>query len=156
MNYHGGRASDLTQGQRDQLKTMRDPALFNSVARDLIASDLLALHTNTLSLPFEDEEKELLNINESLGLRGEQVDALVRSAMASQREDALGARAGDFDSMVLTVTEGDFENKWLQKNNLHFARWALPEGKNGDQAWNGGPPNIHQTYYKEPRGWTPW
>ncbi|MCA9572557.1 MAG: DUF2330 domain-containing protein, partial [Myxococcales bacterium] len=74
VTYSNGTEEDLPAQYREQLATLRDPAPHNGVARDLMASDLLSVRRGELALPFETREKELLNLNEALGLRGAEVD----------------------------------------------------------------------------------
>ena len=46
----------------------------NGIAKELFASDLLAVADGTLALGHEEQEKELLNIGEHFGLRGPDLD----------------------------------------------------------------------------------
>ena len=54
------------------------------MAKELFASDLLAVDSDTLSLPHEETEKELLRIGEHFGLRGPEID--VENALAIKKE----------------------------------------------------------------------
>ena len=113
-----------------QVASARDADPINGVARDLFASDLLAIGSSELSLPFEEEEKELLRISEALGLRGEQVDALHSSAIDAQRAEALKGSLESLDAMTMTVMDGVFPGDVLEKENLTFAAFRLPAAKN--------------------------
>ena len=55
----GGTVSDIPAWQRKTLKTRRNPEPHNGAARDLFASDMLAIRTGKLSLPHEETEKAL-------------------------------------------------------------------------------------------------
>jgi hypothetical protein len=66
----GGKYSDIPQAPRHDLAQQRNPAPHNGAAKDLFASDVLAVRTGALALAHEEKEKELLRIGERLGLRG--------------------------------------------------------------------------------------
>ncbi len=113
-----------------QVESARDADPINGVARDLFAADLLAVSGGGLSLPFEEEEKELLRISEGLGLRGAAVDALHTDAIAAQRADALEGSLGSLEAMTMTVMDGVFPGDVLESTNLTFASYRLPASRN--------------------------
>ena len=61
--YHNGDRKDLRDSDKEMVDGMRDPDPYLRIARDLFAADLLAARTDTLSLPFEELEKELLAVS---------------------------------------------------------------------------------------------
>ena len=61
----GGTINNLNQWQRNSLKTRRNPTPHNGFAKDLFASDLLAVTKNRLSNPTEEKEKELSEIQKN-------------------------------------------------------------------------------------------
>ncbi len=65
----GGTEKDLQEWHRRGLAERRNPEPQNGAAKDLFASDILAVASGRLSLPHEEQEKELLAIGERLGLR---------------------------------------------------------------------------------------
>src|SRR5438105_611729 len=72
----GGTEADIQDWQRQSLPQQRNPAPHNGMAKDLFASDLLAVKNGRLSHPFEEDEKMLLRIGENFGLRGPATDKL--------------------------------------------------------------------------------
>ena len=81
----GGTAADIPDYRRKQLPAQRNPTPHNGAAADLFASDLLSVASGTLSLPHEEEEKQLLRIGERLGLRGGEIDKQNATALADRR-----------------------------------------------------------------------
>jgi hypothetical protein len=142
VTYHGGDAADVTGDDQRALAVLRDPSPHNGVARDLMAADLLALQTGDLTLPFEVVEKELLNVNEALGLRGAEVDKLLEDAIQARRDEALGRVTGDLREYTLTVIDGDFGQSWLRANNLRFAGWSMPPDRNDAAHWRRSPVQV--------------
>src|SRR5207253_2638516 len=72
----GGTEADIQDWQRQSLPQQRNPAPHNGFAKELFASDLLAVKNGRLSHPFEEDEKMLLRIGENFGLRGPEIDRL--------------------------------------------------------------------------------
>ena len=131
--WFNGKRSDLSQANQDHVDSMRDPAPYNGIARDLIASDLLATRAargGELSLEFEEEEKELLRISESFGLRGAEIDGLHGQELAERRARAVDGALDDLREMHLTVFDGVFPHKVLARQNLTFSPYRMPKGKN--------------------------
>jgi hypothetical protein len=142
VSWINGSAKDLSQTSLDQIDQQRDPALYNSVARDLFASDLLAARQGELALPFEDEAKELLNLSESLGLRGPEIDALMAEAVGEQQAMAVHGALDDLKEMHLSVIDGVFPQALLAAQNLSFASYTMPEARNqrrSDELMTPGP-----------------
>ena len=121
------------QSQLPALEPQRDPSLYNGVARDLFAGDLLALRTGTLSLAVEEEEKELLNISEALNLRGPEIDGLHSSFMKVQRAIAVDGALDDIKELHLSVIDGVLPNQVLASQNLLFEAYAAPSGTGKDR-----------------------
>ena len=130
MVFSGGTEEDVAQANLDALDTLRDPSPFVAQAKVLFASDLLAARTSTLSLDHEDNEKELLNISEALGLRGAEIDGLHQGQLTVQRERATDGALDDVKEMHLTVLDGVFPQELLAAQNLSFSSYTMPMAKN--------------------------
>ncbi len=126
----------LTQQFADNYKARRDPAPHNGAAADLFASDLHAIATETLSLPHEQREKELLVIGERLGLRGGEIDKLNTASLKTERKNNLSQVAQELKTMTLTVIDGDFPREVLAKKNLTFANYKMPNQRNTREAYD--------------------
>ncbi len=115
----GGTIEDARdQGYLDLPQYDRDPAPKNGFARDLLASNLLAVKENRLLHAFETREKELLKIGERLGLRGPEVDGQIRGVLSAEQREVEGDILAALDGMTLTVIEGDFPRDVIAKQNL--------------------------------------
>ena len=142
LEIYGGTMSDISESAMKTIEPYRDPAPYNGIAKDLIASDLLAARTGEMELAFEEREKELLNISESLNLRGPEVDGMHTEVIAEQREEAVGGALKDVRGMHLTVVDGDFPRKYLANNNLTFSTYEMDGKLNETTAFSlqqGGP-----------------
>ncbi|MCP4808374.1 MAG: DUF2330 domain-containing protein [Proteobacteria bacterium] len=128
--FRNGRRQDVRDGVLGQFRKQRDPERFNGVARELIASDLLAFESGELALGFEEAQTELLNISEALGLRGVEIDARHADHVAEQRDEALEAAMMRLDSFTLTVFDGTFDAEVLARQNLDFEPYVMPEQDN--------------------------
>ncbi len=130
------------------LKERRDPRPKNGAARELFASDLVAVGSGELSLPHEETEKVLLAIGERLGLRGDKIDRLNASEMTAQMAETVAEATDAMRSMTLTVVDGDFPREVLAKQNLTFGAFAMNPKKNNRKSWDAsrlGPnPNLPQ------------
>jgi Uncharacterized protein conserved in bacteria (DUF2330) len=104
----------------------RDPVPHNGYARDLFAGDLLAVRTERLSLEHEEREKELLEIAERFGLRGEEIDALHVDALREAYQATVLEALEDLRGMTMTVIEGDFPREVLASANLTFSPYTRP------------------------------
>ncbi|MCG8586676.1 MAG: DUF2330 domain-containing protein [Pirellulales bacterium] len=126
----GGTEADLTDWHRKWLKDQRNPVPKNGAAKELFASDLLAVAKGTLSLPHEEQEKQLLAIGERLGLRGGAIDKLNADALKKESAKTVAAGLKDLDSMTLTMVDGDFPREVLGRQNLTFAEYRMPSRRN--------------------------
>jgi len=106
-----------------QVQSKRVPEPWSRVAKDLFAGDLLAARTGELSLSHEEDEKELLRISESLGLRGPTVDALHSISLADERARVMDGALDDLKEMHLTVVDGVFPQELLARQNLRFSSY---------------------------------
>ncbi len=121
---------DLTDSERAQVAGRRDPAQYSGVARDLFAADLMALRSGELALAVEELDKELLNISEALGLRGEEIDALHADVLEQRRREETGEALKDLERMHLTVIDGIFPRQLLESTNLSFTKYAMGAAQN--------------------------
>lgn len=129
----------LTSAERATLTSKRDPTPYNGAAKQVIAADLLAARTQTLSHDFEEEEKGLLSISERLGLRGSGMDRLHHDAVAEEIDAKADEVLHDLESMVLTVLEGDFDGAYIRDHNLELLAYDMPDDKNDRSAWSRAP-----------------
>lgn len=125
-----GQASDLHPQALEQFAEQRAPERFNGVARELIASDLVALEQGKLVLDFESQKTELLNISERLHLRGEEIDARHADEVEAQQSETLASALDRLDDMTLTVLDGYFDVEVLKRQNLRFEPFTMPETDN--------------------------
>ena len=132
----GGNLEDIPTWRLESLPTERDPLPRSGIARDLFASDLLALSENRLVHPHEETEKTLLEIAERLGMRSPSLDALHREAIRVEREAAVAATLEQLRSMTLTVVDGDFPRDVLARENLTFGAFAMPRQENDARLWD--------------------
>ena len=126
----GGTEKDIPEYRRNRLVKERDPEAKNGIAKELFASDLLAVADGTLSLGHEEQEKELLSIGEYFGLRGPAIDRKNDTALKSDREKTVASGLELLKSMTLTVVDGDFPREVLAKENLTFANYRMPRNLN--------------------------
>ncbi len=131
VNYVGdGKEKDLSDSERAQVAGKRDPTQYSGIARDLFAADLMALRSGELSLDVEEKDKELLNISEALGLRGEEIDALHADSLQALRREQTAEALSDLKKMHLTVIDGIFPQELLASTNLTFTTWAMDDAQN--------------------------
>ncbi len=126
----GGTVADIPAWQRPSLPQQRDPAPHNGFAKDLFASDLLAVKEDRLSHPFEEDEKMLLRIGEHFGLRGPEIDKQNLAALETQRDKAVKDALGDIKKMTMTVIDGDFPREVVGAQNLIFGEYRMPARRN--------------------------
>lgn len=138
----GGTEKDIPAGRRKTLPQERNPLPHNGAARDLFATDLLAITTENLSLPHEEQEKVLLRIGERFGLRGPEIDTLNEAALQTEREKIVKGALDGLKDMTLTVVDGDFPRELLAKQNLTFAEYRMPAKRNR--------PEIYDTKLNKP------
>jgi len=132
----GGTEKDIPEFQRKTLPKRRDPVPKNGVAKDLFASDLLAVSTGELSLKHEEQEKELLRIGEHFGLRGEAADKENGMALAEARSRTTEKGLDLLKGMTLTLVDGDFPRQVIANENLTFADFRMPQNRNNTQAYD--------------------
>ncbi len=126
----GGGVADIPEWRMQGLPAERDPAPHNGIARELFASDLLAARLQRLAHPHEEQEKELLEIAEELGLRGPDLDTLHHDALSDVREEVLENALADLHGMTLSVIDGDFPREVLARDNLAFASFDMTARSN--------------------------
>jgi len=132
----GGTAKDLGSWHHRHLKNRRDPEPKNGAAKELFASDLLAVSTGELSLEHEEQEKELLAIGERLGLRGGEIDKINTASLEEARKKIVEKALGQLKSMTLTVVDGDFPREVLASRNLTFGEYDMPARRNGPRYYD--------------------
>jgi hypothetical protein len=120
----------LSAQEIQQYKEQRDPTPHNGQAKALFASDLLAMKSGELSLSTEEKEKELLNIGESLDLRGPEIDTLHEAEIAGARDEAAKKSLGLLDGMSITVVDGDFPIEYMKTHDLTVSRFDMPKTHN--------------------------
>ena len=130
LRIFGGAEKDIPEYRRKQLVKERNPEPKNGIAKELFASDLLAVADGTLSLGHEEQEKELLNIGEYFGLRGPDIDRKNATALKVDRKKTVASGLELLKSMTLTVVDGDFPREVLAKENLTFANYRMPRNLN--------------------------
>lgn len=143
----GGKVDDLTDYRRRNLAQRRDPTPHSGGAKDLFASDLLAVESGQLSLEHEEKEKELLQIGEYLGLRGDKIDQANAQALSKQREQTARAALDAVKKMTLTVVDGDFPRDVLANQNLTFAEYAMSAERNRPEVYDArekGPGRVNR------------
>jgi hypothetical protein len=128
--YHNGTAKDVRQSDRQMIEGMRSSDPYLHIARDLFAADLLAARTGTLSLPFEELEKELLAVSESFGLRGEGLDALHAEALKEAKALAVQGALDDVREMHLSVIDGILPGDLIASSNISFSTYEMPKTRN--------------------------
>ncbi len=132
----GGTEADLRDWQRQGLPQQRDPVPHNGFAKELFASDLLAVKDGRLSHPFEEDEKMLLRIGEHFGLRGPEIDKLNLAALDTQRQKAVKDALADVKKMTMTVIDGDFPREVVGAQNLIFGEYRMPVRRNSAQFYD--------------------
>ena len=142
----GGTEKDIPDYRRKSLAEERNPAPHNALAKELFASDLLAVATGNLSLEHEETEKELLRIGEHFGLRGTDIDKQNAIALQAQREQTVKKGLDLLAGMTLTVVDGDFPREVIAKDNLTFASYNMPQHQNRTEMYdaklNEKPPKL--------------
>ena len=126
----GGTVKSLRPFQKKNLPKQREPVPHNGAARDLFATDLLAVQEGRLSHPHEESEKMLLRIGERLDLRGPEIDKLNEDSLAKKREKIVAKSLTQLKRMTLTVIDGNFPREILQNQNLTFSTYRMPQRRN--------------------------
>src|SRR5437016_874911 len=131
-----GSEADIQDWQRQSLPQQRNPAPHNGFAKELFASDLLAVKNGRLSHPFEEDEKMLLRIGENFGLRGPEIDKLNLAALDKEREKAVKDAVGDLKKMTMTIIDGDFPREVVGAQNLIFGQYRMPARRNSAEFYD--------------------
>src|SRR5437667_7394984 len=132
----GGTEADIQDWQRQGLPQQRNPAPHNGFAKELFASDLLAVKSGRLSHPHEEDEKMLLRIGEHFGLRGGEIDKLNLAALEKERTKAVADALDDLKKMTLTVIDGDFPREVVGAQNLMFGEYRMPARRNSAEFYD--------------------
>ena len=128
--FRTGDPSHVHPAVFEQFADLRAPAKYNGIARDLIASDLVAFQNHEMELDFERASTELLNISEALGLRGEAIDDRMAAVVDDQKDEQLLNALDTLSGMTLTVLDGQFDVEVLARQNLRFEPFSMDEGDN--------------------------
>lgn len=153
----GGTEKDIPPGRRAQLDRQRDPYAKNGVAKDLFASDLLAVSTGILSLEHEEQEKDLLSVGEHFGLRGQEIDNENAQALAETRQEVTSKGIELLRGMTLSVIDGDFPREVIARQNLTFANYKMQPARNKAEFYDSklfGPAGPKAGVLK--LGWIDW
>ncbi len=126
----GGTPAQVTPAMRAGVRPQRDPKPHNGHAKDLFASDLLALKTGQLSLDHEEKEKELLRIGESLDIRGPEIDALHEAHLDVERDKVAQKALGSLEGYTMTVFDGAFPLDYLKAHDLTVSMFAMSSKDN--------------------------
>lgn len=146
--WHNGGPEDVTPEELDGWRGLRDPAQYNGIAAQLFAADLHAVSEGELSLAFEEEEKELLRISESFGLRGAEIDTQHAAALDEMRDEVTGQALDAIKEMSLTVIDGRFPVPVLAEENLTFAQFRMDEAQNVTRTDEIRPSGPTRTIYR--------
>ena len=136
LRVFGGTVNEIPEARRKQLKIKRDPVPKNGIAKTLFASDLLAVSSGNLSLELEEDEKELLAVNERLGLRGPEIDQIIVEAQQVAADKVAAKSLEGLDGMTLTLVDGDFPRQVVANQNLKFARYAMSPRRNRAEVYD--------------------
>lgn len=132
----GGSYQDLAPWQKKGLKAQRDPTPHNGKAKELFASDLLAVDRGRLANPVEEREKALLAIGEELDLRGPAIDKLNDQELQRARDRAVRQALRGLRRMTLTVIDGDFDREVLARQNLTFSPYRMAAQRNNRSSYD--------------------
>ena len=132
----GGTKKDLSPFQIKSLPARRNPTPHNGLAKDLFAADMLAMRRNRLSNPLEEKAKAMLNIGETLGLRGRVIDDLNRAQLKKERDRLSKKAIRRLQGMTLTIVDGAFDRRVLAKQNLRFSRYRMAKAKNSPSRYD--------------------
>lgn len=148
VNWAGGNEDDISEASRAQVAAARAPAQYNGIAAELFTADLLAARSGTLILPFEEEEKELLNISEAFGLRGTEIDGLHAAAVDQARSRAATGALDDVREMHLSVLDGVFPGELLAAQNLSFETFVMSARLNTERSEAIRPPGQNLSFWR--------
>ncbi|MFT3839327.1 MAG: hypothetical protein QM723_20255 [Myxococcaceae bacterium] len=136
-----------------QIAPQRDPKPHNGMAKDLLASDLLALKTGQLSLDFEEKEKELLRIGEALDIRGPEIDALHEAHGEVERDKAAHLALRNLEGYWLTVFDGAFPIDVLKAHDLTVSKYLMPMKDNTRQKYDAKQGQLASSIYGYSNGY---
>jgi Uncharacterized protein conserved in bacteria (DUF2330) len=142
----GGTIKDLRPYQRQSLRQRRNPRPHNEHAAELFATDALAVRTRRLSHPHEELKKELLRIGERLKLRGANIDRLNREVLKKKSDRMVRKALGSIKQMTMTVVDGDFARDVVANENLTFARFRMPRGRNNPKTYDARQEGPNRSY----------
>ncbi|HVJ82393.1 MAG TPA: DUF2330 domain-containing protein, partial [Planctomycetia bacterium] len=126
----GAQPEQISKEQWADIRRQRDPEPVLAVAREVFATDLLAVREKRLLHPHEEDEKKLLAVCTRLDLRGTEIDAAMRSALAVERRAVVRAAVAELKTMTMTVLDGDFSVKVMARENLTAAPFAMDPTRN--------------------------
>ncbi|MEK7486200.1 MAG: DUF2330 domain-containing protein [Planctomycetota bacterium] len=132
----GGTIEEIPSQTLVSLEFSRNPVPRNGLARELFASDLLSARNKCLSHPHEEEEKILLQIGESLNLRGPKIDALHHEELKQEKEKMVKEVLEDLKSMTLTLIDDDFPREVVGRENLMCEGFVMPNELNTTEKYN--------------------
>lgn len=130
MRIIGGTEDDIPKERLPAIARQRDPTPHNGLAKELFASDLLAVSSGNLALAHEEKEKELLRIGERLDLRGPEIDKLNGDALLAERVEISRQAIDGLKGMTMTVVDGPFDREALGRDELRFVSFELPAARN--------------------------
>jgi len=145
--FDEGKASMLGPYGKQQVEDSRKVEPLVRAAKQLFASDLVAISSGKLSLPFEEEEKELLRISEALGLRGAEIDRMHGEQLDEMRSKSMDSALASLDRLTLSVIDGAYSTEVLSRQNLTFSEYRLPAQRNKARTDNIRPPDIYLELY---------
>ncbi len=126
IRLYGGTPASVPKATLQSLDPQRDPKPHNGHAKDLFASDLLALKSGKLSLDFEEKEKELLRIGEAFDIRGPEIDALHEAHLDVERDKVAQKALGNLEGYWVTVLDGAFPLDYLKAHDLTVSKYLMP------------------------------
>jgi hypothetical protein len=135
LRFVNGTRDEVPEHEWARIEASRNAEPHVSVARELIASDALAVASGQLSLPVEEYEKALLSIGEGLNLRGPEVDALHKPVLNDVRLDALADALPEVAELTLTLVDGDFPRQLLSEQNLSLTDFSMNAEENSASVW---------------------
>lgn len=136
IRFIGGTPESIKAYPIETLKEQRNPYPKNGAAKEMFAADLHAIASGQLSLPHEEEEKQLLQIGEHFGLRGADIDGLNTLWLAKKSNKRIQESLESLKEMSLTVVDGDFPREVLASENLTFADYHMPRRRNSSSMYD--------------------
>ena len=136
VRFIGGTAETIKAYPLKNLVQQRNPHPKNGAAKELFAADLHSIAMGELSLPHEEQEKQLLQIGENFGLRGAEIDKLNAEWLAKKADESMLKSLEQLKEMTLTVVDGDFPREVLASDNLTFANYQMPPRRNNSAAYD--------------------